>query len=418
MQMKPTQTLQTDYLIIGAGLIGSAVAMGLARLGVDRVTVVDLDLAGEWSSSELNAGGVRATWSQEVNLLTSKFSIEYYEKNAELVGYRDCGYLWLHRQATWENALKAREMHVAKGWQVDVLDPRQIQNQVPFIDKTSDLVGGLFGVKDGLVNPNRLKEHYREEAAQAGVKFLDGVWIETADLKTESNLHRLHAFQFNESLTSEQKKICLTEVTQKNPLSEAQGQSLIIEAKNVVNCGGAWAPALAKILGYVCPSVPVRRQISLFHARDLDLTPYGMIIDPSGVYFHPEAIYGLSGFANADEAPGFNFQYDGESFFQEHIWPALYERSTAFESLRHVSGWAGLYESSPDHHAIVGAVKGLSGIYEAHSFSGHGAMQSYGVVISLAELMVKQAYHTLDLSELSGDRFQSGRKLSDELWVI
>ena len=66
------KTLQTDYLVIGAGLVGSAVTMGLANLGADRVTLVDLDLAGEWSSSELNAGGVRATWSQKVNLLTSK----------------------------------------------------------------------------------------------------------------------------------------------------------------------------------------------------------------------------------------------------------------------------------------------------------------------------------------------------------
>ncbi len=64
-----TRTFQTDTLIVGAGLIGSAVAMGLSRLGIDRVMVVDLDLTGEWSSSELNAGGVRATWSQKVNLL-------------------------------------------------------------------------------------------------------------------------------------------------------------------------------------------------------------------------------------------------------------------------------------------------------------------------------------------------------------
>src|ERR1700749_2397795 len=101
----------TDFLIIGAGVIGSAVAMGLGRLGMDRVMVVDLDLGGEWSSSELNAGGGRATWSQKSNLLASKFSIEYFAKNADEIGYHDCGYLWMHRPDTFKSAIKAREMH-------------------------------------------------------------------------------------------------------------------------------------------------------------------------------------------------------------------------------------------------------------------------------------------------------------------
>ena len=126
--------------------------------------------------------------------------------------------------------------------------------------------------------------------------------------------------------------------------------------------------APCKTAGIQCPSEPIRRQISLFQTRDVDLSHYGMIIDPSGVYFHPESIYGLAGFATPGEKSGFNFQYDAEEFFQEQIWAPLYERSTAFESLRHVSGWAGLYENSPDHHAIVGKVNAKPGLYEAHSF--------------------------------------------------
>jgi len=416
--MKSAQVLKTDVLVVGAGLIGSAIAMGLARQGVRSVLVVDLDLAGEWSSSELNAGGVRATWSQKVNLLASKFSIEYFQTVADAIGYRDCGYLWLHRPATFASALKAREMHVANGWEVEVLDPAAIRSRLPFIDKTSDLAGGLLGVKDGLVNPNRLKEHFREESMKDGASYLDGVFV------TESNggsggRWKVSAFRFGSRPGSEEKRAILT----RNPsgrgaFESAQGEWIEIECGCVVNAAGAWAPKLASILGYECPSEPVRRQISLFHARDVDLTPYGMIIDPSGVYFHPESIYGLSGFATRDEAAGFNFHYDADAFFEEHIWPALYERSTAFESLRHVSGWAGLYENSPDHHAIIGAVEGKGGAFEAHSFSGHGAMQSHGVGVALAELIAKGRYETLDLGELSGSRFKSGRSIASETWVI
>jgi FAD-dependent oxidoreductase domain-containing protein 1 len=411
---KPVQIIKKEVVIIGAGLMGSAVAMGLARAGMIDVDVLDLDLAGEFSSSELNAGGVRATWSQKVNLLASKQSIEYFSEHAIEVGYRPCGYFWLHRKNTFQAALKAREMHVAHGWPVDVYDVAGIRNRLPFIDKTDDLVGGIFGVRDGLVNPNRLKEHYREEASKLGVQFFDRVWLKKSDR------NRLHAIQFEDALTSEQKKILLTQnPTELAAISGNQANEVQWDAKVVINCAGAWAPEVAKRLGYDCLSKPVRRQISLFHARDLDLNDYGMIIDPSGVYFHPESIYGLSGYATRHEPEGFNFNYDGPDFFEEHIWSHLHERSTQFESLRHVSGWAGLYEESPDHHAIVGQVQGLDvPVFEAHSFSGHGAMQSYAVGVELANLIVTGRYQSLDLSELSADRFRTGKKIPNETWVI
>jgi hypothetical protein len=415
------QKFQTDYLIVGAGLIGSTISMGLARQGVDRVMVVDLDLTGEWSSSELNAGGVRATWSQKVNLLASKYSIEYFAAHAHEVGYRDCGYLWLHRPETWKQALQAREMHVANGWPVDVLDVSALRNKVPFIDKTNDLAGAIYGVRDGLVNPNRLKEHYREHALKKGVQFYHHLWVTSAS--DQGHFRKIKAFQFSNQLSSEEKKKLLCQDPDTFVPGPLVGEWVEIEAKHVINAAGAWAPQMAKILGYTCPSFPVRRQISLFQSRGVDLTEYGMIIDPSGVYFHPESIYGLSGFANPTEISGFNFNYDADAFFEEHIWTHLYERSSAFESLKHVSGWAGLYENSPDHHAIIGKVSNLYGvsgtpIFEAHSFSGHGAMQSYAVGIALAELMVKGKYESLDLSELSGDRFLTGQSIASETWVI
>ena len=211
--------IQADVVVLGAGIIGSAVAMSLAKLGVSKVVVLDLDLSGEWSSSELNAGGVRATWSQKVNLLTSRHSIEYFETVAEQVGYRPCGYLWMHRPETFKAALKAREMHVASGWQVDVLDVQALKKKVPFIDKTDDLAGALYGVRDGLLNPNRLKEHYREEAQNHGVQFLDGMWVVASDSKQSANQiskTTIKAFQFHEALSSTEKKQLLIQ----NPKNE------------------------------------------------------------------------------------------------------------------------------------------------------------------------------------------------------
>jgi glycine/D-amino acid oxidase-like deaminating enzyme len=184
----------------------------------------------------------------------------------------------------------------------------------------------------------------------------------------------------------------------------------------VVNAAGPWAKDVARMLGYQSPSYNVRRQISLFDCRDVDLSPYGMIVDPSGVYFHPEAGYILGGVAERDEPRGQNFAYGGEEFFQEKIWMPLAERSSKFEALRHLNGWGGLYEVSPDESAIIGEVRGTGTdrrVFESHSYSGHGVMHSYACGVALAEHLVRGRTETVDLELFNGDRFEKGRLLSE-----
>ncbi len=408
--------IKVETLVIGAGLIGSSVAMHLARLGAGSVRVVDFDLEGSLSSSELNAGGVRGTWIQPVNIACSKLSIDYFASVADEVGYRACGYLWLRQPTRMEFALKARERQLSMGWPVEAWDVAELRRKVPFIDKTDDLAGAIFGPRDGLINPNLLKLHYRDLAKNAGVVFDDRTLVRDVEYG-ESGAASVSCERFADSLLPEEKQRVLTE--------ESHGvvsSKVVFHAERVINCAGPWAPDVAHILRYPCPSRPIRRQVSIFDCRDVDLTPYGMVIDTSGVYFHPEAMNGLAGVTDPNEPPGKNYQYDGESFFTDYIWPALYERSSGFERLKHLTGWAGLYEVSPDESAIIGQVEhgeaGKSGrVFECHSFSGHGVMHSYAVGLGLAERILKGKYESIDLSELAAKRFENGRLLK-ETWVI
>src|SRR5690349_3424288 len=98
---------KVDTLIVGAGVIGSSVAMHLSQRGLQNIRVIDFDLEGSLSSSELNAGGVRATWMQPINVEMSKRSIEFFSTVAEEIGYRACGYLWLHSEKNLDPAIRA-----------------------------------------------------------------------------------------------------------------------------------------------------------------------------------------------------------------------------------------------------------------------------------------------------------------------
>jgi len=406
---------RVETLIIGAGLIGSSVAMHLARKGERGIRVVDFDLEGSLSSSELNAGGVRATWGQEINIEMSRISINYFASVDQESGYRPCGYLWLKTPETLPAALQSRELQQRMGWEVQAWDVSELRRRVPFIDKTDDLGGAIFAPRDGLVNPNLLKNHYRAKARELGVVFEDRTWVSGAESLGDGKGIRVHARQMHSPAFHEAK---LTVFAGKPGIEGLPWSDTRFEAARVINCAGPWAPQIAQLLGYPCPSHPVRRQVCIFDCRDVDLTPYGMMVDPSGVYFHPEASNGLAGFATPQETAGINYDYDGESFFEERIWPALYERSTKFERLKHLTGWAGLYEVSPDESAIIGAVEnsnfgGSARIFEAHSFSGHGAMHSYAAGMLLAEKIVRGRYETLDGSVFSASRFSTGKLLKE-----
>jgi sarcosine oxidase len=109
--------------------------------------------------------------------------------------------------------------------------------------------------------------------------------------------------------------------------------------------------------------------------------------------------------------------YDGQSFFEEKIWMPLFERSTKFEQLKHLTGWGGLYEMTPDKTAILGVVEAMPNVFENHGYSGRGAMQSYAAGRGLAELLHFGAFQTLDLSSMTGSRFKTGALIPEGLHI-
>ncbi|HEX8686683.1 MAG TPA: FAD-binding oxidoreductase, partial [Pyrinomonadaceae bacterium] len=70
--------------------------------------------------------------------------------------------------------------------------------------------------------------------------------------------------------------------------------------------------------------------------------------------------------------------------------------------------WAGLYEMSPDRHAILGRAPGYENFYLANGSSGHGVMHAPALGQLLAEHVLDGAAHTLDVHALRPTRFAEG----------
>ncbi|HEY6395107.1 MAG TPA: FAD-dependent oxidoreductase [Candidatus Binataceae bacterium] len=398
-----------DVIVVGAGVIGSSVAMALGERG-RKCLAVDIDLSGRLSSSEKNAGGVRATWWQPVNISLCRDSIRYYETIRDEIGFRQKGYLWLYDSSTWPKAFDHLDLQRRLGHPIEALDAREVARRFPEIDKLDGIAGATFSPSDGLINPNLLKEHYRARALRSGVQFIDRVYV--LAIENAASGIALECWQ-SEVPIPDAGLVRL--MTQDGPGEAETGRLFKLHADAIAITGGAWSPSVLKLLGIENLSEPIRRQICLVDNRVTNLSAYGMIVDTSGLYFHNEGPHILAGYSPPEEPPGYHFNYDGERFFMNEIWPRLFARMSCMERLRHVTGWAGLYEVSPDRSAIVG--RAAASVYEAHSFSGRGVMQSYAAGQALADLIVKGRYERFDASALSRDRFARGEQAWEELHI-
>src|SRR5277367_6373153 len=161
-----------DIAIIGAGIIGSSLAMAVTQRGL-RPILIDVDLGGRLSSSERNAGGVRATWWQPVNIALSRASIRYYESIRAEVGFRQKGYLILYDEPRWEQALAMLPIQRGLDHPIEILTPAEVATRVPEIDNLDGIAGATFSAGDGIINPNLLKLHYRDKARERGAQLMD-----------------------------------------------------------------------------------------------------------------------------------------------------------------------------------------------------------------------------------------------------
>lgn len=396
-------------LIVGGGLIGSAVAMHLARMGDDGVVCIDPDLGGARSSSELNAGGVRATWWRPVNIDLCARTIDFLARHADEFSFRPHGYLWLYGPDLWRGARAHMGLLNRRGRDVEVLSPAVVGARWPFIDRLDGIAGATFSPHDGLVDPHAVREHYRRHARAAGARFIDRSLL--VGLAGPPGRMRARVAE----LDGAEAAAGALETPGTRPAGES---THTIACTRIVNAAGAWAGPVARTMGYAVPCRAVRRQLCVARHTGVDLEGLGMVVDTTGCYFHPESgDLLLAGYSPPGDAAGHRFHYDGAAFFEAEVWPRLAARCGAFDRLQHLRGWAGLYELSPDNSALLGAVHDRPGVYEIHSFSGRGVMQSHAGARALAELMLTGSFQTADASALSGRRFRTGELQMEELHI-
>ena len=131
-----------------------------------------------------------------------------------------------------------------------------------------------------------------------------------------------------------------------------------------------------------------------------------MVVDvSSGLYCHKESKGLLMGWADPDVKPGFDESQDPD--YNDNILMKALDRIPQLETAEVANSWAGLYETTPDHHAIIGFDDSVEGFFILAGFSGHGFMHAPGAGLVAAEIITGRT-PSIDVTRLAPNRFVGG----------
>lgn len=239
----------------------------------------------------------------------------------------------------------------------------------------ADVVGGVFGPTDGTIRPLAILDGYLSAAQRLGVNVEWGTRV--TGLARGAN----------------------------GRLEAVETTSGRVATGAVVNAAGPWAAAVSAFAGEELPVVPLRRQVAL--TEPFDALPESM----------PMTIFAGDGFHlrvrdgrvlllwPTPGVPGRPFDTPVDDDWIERVAWFAHRRLPVLRNARidRAGCWAGLYEISPDKHAILGPSPGCPNLYLVNGSSGHGVMHAPALGHLLAEILCDGHASTLPVSELRPD---------------
>jgi sarcosine oxidase subunit beta len=367
-----------SVVIVGAGVIGASIAYHLAARGVCDVVVIDRGSEPGAGSTPRATGGFRAQFATAADIALSLLSrdklIRFNDEIGIDSGYRPYGYLFIARSEQAMAQLRtANELQHACGLpEARVIDAEEVRRINPAVVDDA-IVGGTFCPTDGFIRAMKILGGYFAAAQRLGVRFEFGVSVRGMRIEGD----RIAA------------------------LETSRGD---VYADVFINAAGAWAGTL----GIDIPVAPLRRQVAATIETDVlsDTMPMTVWAD-DGFHFRVRDRRVLLLWPDAPPS-SFDATFDATSWL-----PRVLEFTNArVPCLRDVpidpdACWAGLYEMSPDHHAILGRAPALANLYLANGCSGHGVMHAPAIGQVLSELIL-DGRSSIDIHSLRPSRFADG----------
>ena len=362
-----------DVVVVGGGVIGTSIAFHLAEAGADVCLLEQGELAG--GSTSRAAGGIRAQFSDPLNIAIGLRSIEAFERFGERPGAQidlhQVGYLFLLDR---EDDVATFERSVA------LQNTLGVPSRFVTLDEAAELcpLAGLEGVLGATVCP--VDGHASPEAVVQG--YAAGARENGATVLTKCPATRV--------------------ASEAGRVQSVETPAGAIATGTVVCAAGVWSPALARTVGIELPVVPYLREVGFTGPAELPERVPLTIDFSTGFYFHREGPRLLFGMADREQPPGLDAPTDAD--WLERVMTVAERRCPQLLDMGIAGGWKGPYEVTPDHNALVGESRDVARFLYATGFSGHGFLQGPAIGEIVRDLVLEHEPF-VDVAPLSVERF-------------
>jgi glycine cleavage system aminomethyltransferase T/glycine/D-amino acid oxidase-like deaminating enzyme len=381
-------------VLIGAGVVGAALADELSARGWTNVTVVEqgaLPLPG--GSSSHAPGLVFQTNSSKTMTQLARYTVE------KLLGLELDGAPCFYQVGGLEIATTAerlQELHRRHGWvsawgvESRLLSPEESVESFPLLDPDR-ILGGFLIPTDGIAKAVRAVEAQLRRAQSRGVRLLDR--HEVVDIRLEGDR-----------------------------VAAVVTDSGEIPADIVVCCAGIWGPRVARMVGMTLPLTPLAHQLAwtsplaplagqqqeirrpIVRHQDGDLyyrERYdGLAI---GYYGHRPMPISADEILSVDDA---EVMPSVQPFTEDDFapaWEATQHLMPAVRDAKIDEAINGLFSFTPDNMPLIGESPAVRGFWVAEAV---WVTHSAGVGRAVAELLVDGYCSSFDLHECDVNRFE------------
>jgi len=364
-------------VVIGGGVVGCSILFHLAKFGWKDVVLLERDLLT--SGSSWHAAGQIHTISSDPNIsLLQSYTIDLYreieETSGHSVGLHITGGFYLASTKDWYDYLK-RERSKARymGLHQEFISPAEVAERHPLIDP-KHYYAALWDDQDGDLDPSGATYAFAKSAKHHGAQYFTHTPVTATTQRPDGSWD----------------------------VTTPKG---VINAEQVINCGGLWAREVGHQQGVHLPVQPMEHHYLIteeipeiaerMKQGESGRLPAGIDYE-ANIYFRQERHGMLLG---TYEPKGTPWMVDGTpwDFGHELLPPDLdriadrlemsFERIPALGEAGIKDAINGPFTFGPDGNPMIGPVPGMKNYWVAVGVMA-GFCQGGGVGLTMAEWMI------------------------------
>jgi glycine/D-amino acid oxidase-like deaminating enzyme len=377
----------TDFVILGAGVMGASIAFQLARRRAGRIAVLDKDHVGSGGSTRSSAL-VRMHYSFRPEVQLALVSLKMFQHWREIVGeagaFRKSGFVRIVHPGETEQLKQNVAMQRNMGANVELIDRQQLQELEP--DWAVDEVElAAYEPDSGYGDGNVVANDFLSRARDLGATYLS----------------KAEATSF------------LIEGGRTRGVQTATGP---IHASAVIVATGPWTRPLMQQAGFDPPIETEYHQVAILKNAPNMKSGSACIDSVTATYFRSDGgdKFLIGDFYGKRPIDPDNFPQRASETDLEEIIERASRRVPKIENAEVMRGVTGVYDMTPDARPLLGQAPGVEGLYICAGFSGMGFKISPAIGLVMSELILDGAASTVDISAFRTTGFAEGKPIKAE----